>query len=53
MLYAVSPTDLIPDFIPIAGALDDMTVVALATRFVRKDLEAYCRFKGHDPELYF
>lgn len=28
--YVASPIDLIPDFIPVAGAMDDLIVVALA-----------------------
>ena len=31
--YVVFPIDLVPDFIPVAGHLDDAVVVALALRF--------------------
>jgi uncharacterized membrane protein YkvA (DUF1232 family) len=34
LLYLVNPIDLVPDFIPIAGALDDAIVVAVAVRAV-------------------
>jgi uncharacterized membrane protein YkvA (DUF1232 family) len=32
-LWVLSPIDLIPDFLPIIGALDDVVVVALAFRY--------------------
>ena len=33
LVYLISPIDLIPDFIPVFGYLDDALVVALALRF--------------------
>jgi uncharacterized membrane protein YkvA (DUF1232 family) len=53
LVYAVSPSDIVPDAIPALGAIDDMVVLTLAMRFLERDLRAYCRFKGY-PELdYF
>jgi uncharacterized membrane protein YkvA (DUF1232 family) len=52
-LYAVSPADIVPDFIPVLGSLDDVVLMALATRIARDQLRAYCRFKGYRVEQYF
>jgi uncharacterized membrane protein YkvA (DUF1232 family) len=45
--YAFSPIDLIPDFIPVIGYLDDLIIVplgvALAIRLVPPDVVAECR----------
>ena len=40
MLYVISPLDLIPDFIPIIGWLDDLGVLVWAARqvFFNKDV---------------
>jgi uncharacterized membrane protein YkvA (DUF1232 family) len=38
LLYFVSPADLIPDFIPVLGYLDDAAVVAYVVRAIRSDL---------------
>ena len=35
-LYVASPIDLIPEFIPVIGPLDDVVVVALAIRFAAR-----------------
>ena len=42
VVYALSPIDLIPDFIPVLGYLDDLVIlpalVALTIRFIPKNL---------------
>ena len=38
VLYVISPIDLIPDFIPVIGFMDDMILVPLAIRWLLKRL---------------
>jgi len=37
-LYVASPVDLIPEFIPVIGPLDDIVVVALALRYAGRQV---------------
>ncbi len=52
-LYAINPADVIPNAIPLIGTMDDLAVVALVTRLLKKDLKAYCEFKGYPVDDYF
>jgi uncharacterized membrane protein YkvA (DUF1232 family) len=48
--YALSPIDLIPDFIPVLGLLDDAVLlplgIALALRLIPADVIAECRARA-------
>jgi len=39
-IWVVSPIDLIPEFIPVIGPLDDVIVVALALRYAARHIPA-------------
>ncbi|WP_462324906.1 YkvA family protein [Desulfoplanes sp.] len=41
LLYVLNPIDLIPDFLPGIGQLDDAAVVALCLKMVQDDLVEY------------
>ena len=45
LLYVISSVDLIPDFIPVIGTLDDAVVVAVCLKLVKNDLNAYALWK--------
>jgi uncharacterized membrane protein YkvA (DUF1232 family) len=40
MAWLISPIDLIPEFIPVIGPLDDVVVAILVLRFVRRRIGA-------------
>jgi uncharacterized membrane protein YkvA (DUF1232 family) len=50
--YALSPLDLIPDFIPVLGLLDDLIIVplgiALTIRLTPRDVLAECRAQAQE-----
>jgi len=41
LLYIFSPIDLVPDFIPVAGLLDDAAVFGLCLKGIGHDLKKY------------
>jgi uncharacterized membrane protein YkvA (DUF1232 family) len=50
--YALSPIDLIPDFIPILGYLDDILIlpvlIALTLKFIPKNIMEECEKEAAD-----
>ena len=46
ILYVISPLDMIPDFIPIAGFLDDAAVFGVAISFAKDYLDEYRAWKN-------
>ncbi len=41
LLYVLSPVDLVPDFIPGIGMIDDVVVLALLLQSLAQDLAAF------------
>jgi len=41
LIYVLSPIDLIPDFVPIVGALDDLAILAFAIPMLMKEVDKF------------
>ncbi|MBP6050151.1 MAG: DUF1232 domain-containing protein [Chitinophagales bacterium] len=41
LLYFVSPIDLVPDFIPIVGGLDDVLLLGFLLKMIDKEIERF------------
>ena len=52
-LWVISPIDLIPEFLPVIGPLDDIVVVALAFRYAARRIPREALFEAWpaDPAL--
>ena len=46
LLYLISPVDIIPDTIPLVGAVDDMVILPAATSLLIRMLPAHTRTEG-------
>jgi uncharacterized membrane protein YkvA (DUF1232 family) len=46
LLYVIMPIDLLPDFIPGVGYVDDALIVSMCISLVRIDLRRYARFRN-------
>ena len=52
--YALSPIDLVPDFIPVLGYLDDLLLlplgIAVAIKLIPREVMAECREKANEMD---
>ena len=49
LIYLVSPLDLIPDWVPMAGFVDDAAILAFVFQLSKVDLNAYRQWKKRQP----
>lgn len=50
LIWVISPIDLIPEFLPVIGPLDDVIVVALVLRFVARRIPPEVLFEAWPGE---
>ena len=52
LLYFINPFDIIPDFIPVAGMLDDAAVISSALKLIKNDIKIYAQKKNINLKEY-
>jgi uncharacterized membrane protein YkvA (DUF1232 family) len=45
LIYILIPIDLIPDFIPGAGYIDDLGLLGFVWKLISSDVEKYCQWR--------
>ena len=50
LLYFVTPTDLIPDFLPAIGLVDDITLIYYIIKSISQDIEAFDQWESGELE---
>lgn len=50
LLYVLNPLDMVPDFLPGIGYIDDLTVFTLSLKFLQTDLHDYLNWKTEKEE---
>lgn len=50
IIYFVSPVDLIPDFIPVVGYLDDAFVIAFVVKAIKADLDNFLDWESQQSQ---
>ncbi len=50
LLYFVSPIDLIPDFIPLVGGLDDVLLLGFLLKIIDKEIERFLTWEMENTQ---
>lgn len=50
LAYLINPFDLVPDFIPVLGLLDDMVVIGFCLKMVKVDLAKFNEWRSRNKQ---
>ncbi|MBE6879405.1 MAG: DUF1232 domain-containing protein [Ruminococcaceae bacterium] len=53
LVYVISPIDLIPDFIPFAGLIDDAMVITACLKLIDSDITEYIKWRKENGKELF
>lgn len=50
LTYLISPLDVIPDFVPLGGLLDDATAITIVIKLLYMELSKYKEWRKNSPK---
>lgn len=53
LIYVVSPIDLIPEFVPMFGVVDDVVIVAFALKYINREIQNFLAWEEMQRDIIF
>ena len=50
LIYFIYPVDLIPDFIPVSGLIDDVAFIAWIYDYIKEDIDKFLEWEKSSKE---